>query len=109
MNNLLDISEAPRYDESIAKKTFYSYSPYTESYNSSGTIRISIKNQDLSVLPSESFLYIVGTLLKKDGTFPPGNALQFVNNCVSFLLDGIRYELTVWKLIMLVIWELPHR
>jgi hypothetical protein len=64
MSNLLDISEAPRYDESITKKTFYSYSPYTESYNTSDIIRISIQNQDLNVLPSESFLYIEGTLLK---------------------------------------------
>jgi hypothetical protein len=93
MSNLLDISEAPRYDESITKKTFYSYSPYTESYNTSDIIRISIQNQDLNVLPSESFLYIEGTLLKKDGNFPPGNALQFVNNCVSFLFDAIRYEI----------------
>lgn len=92
MNNILDICESLHYDESITKKELHTYVPYTDSYNPSDTIRIVIQNQDLLVLPCESFLYIEGTLTKTDGTFPADD-LHLSNNCVAFLFDSIQYEI----------------
>lgn len=87
MSEILNISETPRFYESITNKSFHTYAPFVESYNSNDTIRICVQNQDLVLFPSESLLYIEGTLKSKD------NAGQLNNNCVAFMFDEIRYEL----------------
>ncbi|KAJ8949037.1 hypothetical protein NQ317_005818 [Molorchus minor] len=91
MNDLLNISDSPRYDEIITRKSFHTYSPFIESYNPSDTIRICVQNQDLILLPSESILYVEGTLTDKDGQGQ--DTIRLNNNCVAFMLDEIRYEL----------------
>ncbi|XP_037898413.1 uncharacterized protein LOC119643140, partial [Glossina fuscipes] len=48
-------------------------------------------DNDLYVLPSESFLYIEGTASKEDGTIC--NSIKLLNNCMAHLFDEIRYEL----------------
>lgn len=91
MNDILKISNTPVFDESIAGIEIHTYSSFTESYKNCDEIRISIQNQDLSIIPSESFLYIEGTYLKEDGSVSATAKLS--NNCVSFLFDQIVYEL----------------
>lgn len=91
MNEVLNISEIPSYDESISNKSFHTYHPFIESYNNSDTIRICIQNQDLVLLPSESVLYVEGSLHNKEKK--ADDVLQLNNNCVPFMFDEIRYEL----------------
>lgn len=91
MSDFLNISDSPHYDETITRKAYHTYSPFIESYNVSDTIRICIQNQDLVLLPSESFLYTEGTLLDAKGS--PSDNLLLNNNCVAFMFDEIRYEL----------------
>lgn len=91
MNNLLNISDSPKYDELITRKSFHTYSPFIESYNPSDTIRICVQNQDLVLLPAESVLYVEGTLTDKNGH--GSDTIRLNNNCVAFMFDEIRYEL----------------
>lgn len=88
-SNILNISESPKFYESITKKVYHTYSPFIESYNVNDTIRICIQNQDLVLVPSESFLYTEGTVKAKTGT----TKVPLNNNCVAFMFDEIRYEL----------------
>lgn len=91
MSDLLNISESPRYDESITRKAYHTYTPFIESYNINDVIRICIQNQDLILLPSESVLYVEGTLFDDKGS--ANDNVQLTNNCVAFMFDEIRYEL----------------
>ena len=53
-------------DESIKRLEFREYEPQTgTNLNLSSDIRISIQNQDDFLLPSRSYIYIEGSLLKK--------------------------------------------
>lgn len=91
MNYLLDITELPRFDETIIKKEYHTYSPYIESYNPSDTIQICVHHQDLVLLPSESFLYVEGTLTDENDAAV--NTIKLTNNCAAFMFEEIRYEL----------------
>lgn len=91
MSDILNINRGIRSDNSITKFEYHTYSPFLQSFNNNDEIRISIKHQDLCVLPSASFLYIEGRLLKEDGT--PTQLAQITNNTFAYLFDSIRYEL----------------
>jgi len=56
MNEILNAREKFYSDESISKKEFYSYSSYNQTFKPNDEIRITIQNQDLYVLPHESYL-----------------------------------------------------
>jgi len=58
MTHIINVLEKPTIDNSIIKKDYHSYSPYFRSYEHNDEIPIAIQNQDLYVLPSESFLHI---------------------------------------------------
>lgn len=87
----INILQQPNFDNSIIKKQYHSYTSYLQSFKNNDEIRISIQNQDLYVLPSESFLYIEGFVTKDDSTV--SISLKLLNNCMSYLFDEIRYEL----------------
>uniref|UniRef100_A0A1B0GEK0 Double jelly roll-like domain-containing protein n=1 Tax=Glossina morsitans morsitans TaxID=37546 RepID=A0A1B0GEK0_GLOMM len=91
MCNIINILQKPQFDNSIIKKEYHSYTSYLQSFKNNDEIRISIQNQDLYILPSESFLYIEGTASKEDGTV--SNSIKLLNNCMAHLFDKIRYEL----------------
>lgn len=91
MSNILNLTQNIQYDDSVTKLEYRSYSSFINSYNNSDEIRISIQNQDLYLLPSDSFIYIEGRLLKADGS--PSNTARLVNNSMAYLFDNIRYEL----------------
>lgn len=91
MNDILNISDGPVHDNSITKFEYHSYSPFVQSFNTSDEIRIAIQNQDLCILPSESYIYIEGSLTKPDNTFSTTTGLT--NNAMAYLFEEIHYEL----------------
>ncbi|XP_046744314.1 uncharacterized protein LOC124410188 [Diprion similis] len=59
------IDASPVYDNSINQAIVYAHHPYANSsYNNNDEICILIQQQDLCVLPSESFIYIQGKAFK---------------------------------------------
>ena len=91
MSEILDVISKIQYDDSVTKTEYHTYLPFITSYNNSDEIRIAVQHQDLYILPCESFIYIEGSLTKKEGGVVDSSTLT--NNCVSFLFDAIRYEL----------------
>ncbi|XP_058985528.1 uncharacterized protein LOC131805849 [Musca domestica] len=91
MSEILNINERPFSDENIVKRDYHSYVPYIQSFKNNDEIRISIQNQDLYILPSESYLFIEGNLKNSKGEVSQNARLR--NNCVGYMFDEIRYEL----------------
>lgn len=95
MSSIIDVLEKPVSDDNIIKKDYHTYSPYLQSYNNNDEIRISIQNQDLYVLPAESFIYVEGFVVDADNKklLPSTANFKLRNNFVAYLFDEIRYEL----------------
>lgn len=91
MSGIINILERPVLDESIIKNEYHSYSSYLQTFNNSDEIRIPIQNQDLLILPCESYIYIEGFIKTADQSLAK-NA-KFKNNCMAYAFDEIRYEL----------------
>ncbi|XP_046803829.1 uncharacterized protein LOC111687407 [Lucilia cuprina] len=91
MSNFINVLQKPQFDNSIIKKEYHSYTSYLQSYKNNDEIRISIQNQDLYVLPHESFIYVEGFATKEDSTISTN--IRLLNNCIAHLFDEIRYEL----------------
>jgi len=89
MSNILQITGSPVFDDNIVRKEFRTFHPYIENFNNNDEIRIAIQNQDLIVLPSQSYLYFQ---IKFETSNVDKNKV-LVNNFISFLFDEIRYEL----------------
>ncbi|KYN00607.1 hypothetical protein ALC62_08617 [Cyphomyrmex costatus] len=91
MVDILNIIGEPIFDDRIIKFEIHTYNPYANAtFGHSDEIRIPIQQQDLYMLPCESFLYIEGRLtVKKDEETPT----TLGNNCIAFMFDEIRYEL----------------
>jgi len=88
----LAITSPALVDESISRVEVQGHLPFASAtFNNNDEIRITVNQQDLCVLPSQSGLHIVGRLTKADGT--AAVATQFVNNAVCFLFEELRYEL----------------
>lgn len=92
--NILDVTSAPQYDNTIDGIEYHSYKPYVTSFNRNDEIRIPINQQDLYILPSSSTLYLEGTvkIFKRD-TKEKVASVQFTNNPLLYLFQDIRYEL----------------
>lgn len=92
--NLLNITSAPAYDNSIEGIEYHSYKPYVTSFNRNDEIRIPINQQDLYILPSASTLYLEGVVqVFKRETKEKVPSVQFTNNPLLYLFQDIRYEL----------------
>jgi len=70
MNEILNAWEKVYTDESISKKEFHTYSLYNQTFKPNDEIRITIQNQDLYVLPYESYNSFQG-IFRKDSTNGP--------------------------------------
>jgi len=92
MNPILNVMQKPMFDDSIIKKEFHSYAPYLKSFNYNDEIRIAIQNQDLYVLPCESYILLKGQISPLNVT---SNILsvKLKNNFAAYLFDEIRYEI----------------
>ncbi|XP_059221617.1 uncharacterized protein LOC131996180 [Stomoxys calcitrans] len=91
MSNIINVLQKPQFDNAIIRKEYHSYISYLQSFQNNDEIRISIQNQDLYVVPGESFLYIEGFATKADSTVSA--SIKLLNNCIAHLFDEIRYEL----------------
>lgn len=91
MNKILNIGQHVQFDDSITKLEYHSYSPFLNAFKNSDEIRICIQNQDLYLLPCESYIYVEGRLLKTDKTV--SQTAQLTNNAFAYLFDSVRYEL----------------
>lgn len=102
MSHILNIKNSFEFDESITNIQHHSYNPYTNTYNNSEEIRIVIQQQDLYVLPHDSYLYIEGNVriqqLVATATAEQRVCPNFVNNAAAFLFDEIRYELNGYEI-----------
>lgn len=89
----LNILQSTPFDESITHVEWHSHLPYASmTLNNNDEIRLPIQQQDLCVIPSMSYLYVEGKLLKMDGTAPP-TSTKLINNAFNYLFDEIRYEI----------------
>lgn len=94
MSEILNVLEKPHSDENISKKEYHSYSPYLQSFKPNDEIRITIQNQDLYVLPHESYINVTGTItLSTNTTTAVQDLAKLKNNCLAHLFDEIRYEI----------------
>lgn len=91
----MNIGSSIDHDDSIVKKEFYTYTPYTNSFGESEEIRIAIRNCESCLLPSDSYLYMRLSVKtdKYDATTDLKERIKFVNNFPSFLFSDARYEL----------------
>lgn len=91
--NILNIGSLAVHDDSIIKKEYYPYSPYTTSFGNSEEIRIAIQSQDSYLLPCESYIYMQIAATTEGANEANDPAVRFVTNFASFLFSDIRYEL----------------
>lgn len=100
--NCLDVKRVTPFDESITNFQFHTYNPYTTAFGNGDEIRICIQQQDLFVLPSDSYLFIEGVIhtkhLPDSATEPQREVPKKVNNICAFLFDEIRYELNGFEI-----------
>lgn len=90
--NILDVTEKAVIDNTITNFEIHTHQPYAStSFNNNDEIRIPIQQQDMYTLPCQSYIYLEGKLLKKDGK--PATSTKFINNGIAFLFSEIRYEL----------------
>lgn len=93
---ILNINSHGVSDDAITSIQYHAYNPYTTSFNNGDEIRIAIQQQDLYVLPHESYIYIEGVI---NTDIPEGAAAadqvtpNFINNVFAFMFDEMRYEL----------------
>lgn len=90
---MLKIKSAPTSDTSITSSQYHAYNPYTTSFNYNDEIRIAIQQQDLCVLPHESFLYLSGTVVRRQDLGDNAVIPTWQKNHAFFLFENIRYEL----------------
>lgn len=97
MSDFLDIKSTVTSDDTVTRVQYHSYNPYTTSFNKNDEIRITIQQQDLYVLPHDSFIYIEARIQKRVAA-DVRELPQVVNAYGSFLFDEIRYELNGFEI-----------
>lgn len=94
MNSILNIKSDVNFDDSITRQEIHSYAPYTSiTVDSADNIIISINQENVYLLVSESAIYLEGKITKPDGTAFTNNSPDFINNAICFLFDEIRLEM----------------
>ncbi|EFN79519.1 hypothetical protein EAI_03470 [Harpegnathos saltator] len=92
MIDKLNIGSEPVFDERIVKIETRTYNPYANTtFRYNNEIRIPIQQQDLYILPCESYLYVKRKVMKQVAV--DGATVTLGYNCISFMFDEIRYEL----------------
>ena len=91
--DVLDILHSAPFDDAVIHKQWHTHLPYASmTLNNNDEIRIPIQQQDICVLPSESYLCIEGKLTLDGGTGKPTKT-TLTNNAFAYLFDELRYEL----------------
>lgn len=94
--NVLQVTDTPLSDNSIVSYEIHTYNPYSNSFKENDEIRIPIHQQDIYVLPSESYIFVEGcaTVSSQDAAGKQTKkSVNFTNNPISFLFQDIRYEI----------------
>ncbi|KAJ8976358.1 hypothetical protein NQ317_011599 [Molorchus minor] len=90
--DILNVTQEPLIDNSIVDFEYHNYQAYiTSKFDYNDEIRIPIQELDAYTLPSESQLYLEGSLTKEDHT--PVTKLKMINNALSYIFREIRYEM----------------
>jgi len=96
-DEMLDIKDPLRYDESISEINYFEYTPQTQANNNSPShqIKIDINAQDTYTLPSRSYISITGQILRADNNNPytADREITLINNAMMYLFSSIKYEL----------------
>lgn len=86
----------PKYDNRISGIELHGYNPYANSsFDYNDEIRIPIQQQDLIILPHQSYLYIEGKVIEGDKgqDSTEADTVCVDNNGIAFIFSEIRYEL----------------
>lgn len=89
---MLSIDTKAERDETITRKQFHTYTPFTNAYGHGDEIRIAIQSQDLYVLPCESYLMIEVAAARKADAPAEQNGV-FIYNFESAFFSDVRYEI----------------
>lgn len=94
-SSILNVGATAAHDNSIIKKEFYTYAPYTSSLSESEEIRIVIQKHDSCFLPCESFPYMQVRVKTEnhDPAIADADRIKLSHNFLSFLFNDARYEL----------------
>ena len=89
-DEMLDINEPHLFDESISAMNFYEYTPQTQANNNTPghQISITINNQDIYTLPSESYISIKGQIRQANNNtaYAADNEIALLNNAMMFFI-----------------------
>lgn len=95
-NDILDLLEEPKFDNSIESYQYISYEPASQNNlnNRSTPIVIDIMADDKYSHPAGSYLYIKGQLVRADnqGAYAADAEITLVNNAMMYLFSNITYE-----------------
>ncbi|EFN79518.1 hypothetical protein EAI_03469 [Harpegnathos saltator] len=90
MIDKLNIGSEPVFDERIVKIETRTYNPYANTtFRYNNEIRIPIQQQDLYILPCESYLYVKRKVMKQVAV--DGATVTLGYNGVAFMFDEIHY------------------
>lgn len=94
--DILKVTDKIKSDQSIVSYELHSHQPFgSTTYDNNDEIRISIPEIDNYTLPSESYLYVEGSVRKiaADGSVTKNASAtaQLVSNAVAFMFSDIRY------------------
>ncbi|KZC05423.1 hypothetical protein WN55_05453 [Dufourea novaeangliae] len=106
LNDILNTSAAPTFDNCITKVEVHTYNPYANAaLGNNDQIRIPIHQQNLYTLPCQSFLYVEGKL-----TFSGCTKRHYMGFCEDYkrvvknsrheLIDNIPHSTTAYCLVI---------
>lgn len=98
MNHTIQVKQPVGSDDSITGWEYHTYTPYSSSFNNNDEIRISIQAQDLYLLPSESYLLMEFSPIRRNGEALQQNDGVLTSNFVTHLFNEMRYELNGFEL-----------
>jgi hypothetical protein len=108
-NDILDLLDEPRFDNSIESYQFVNYDRASQNNlnNRSTPIVKDINADDKYSHPASSYLYVKGQLVRADNQqpFAADAEITLVNNAVMYLFSNVAYEVggqTMEVLIVLV-------
>ncbi|XP_055307341.1 uncharacterized protein LOC129571557 [Sitodiplosis mosellana] len=93
MSEILNVGGKPLRDNTITKKQYLTYSPYTSSYGHNDEVRIVIQSQDQYVLPSESYILVDVKVSRKTDASHANAAGTWTTFPAHRLFSEMRYEL----------------
>lgn len=91
--SILNVKEPLMEDNSLIRYEYHSLLPFSaNNLGNNDEIRIPLHQEDVLSLPSESRIYVEGTLTNDPVADPIDPAHGLVGNAIAFLFSEIRYE-----------------